>query len=283
MNPEELLNKYLDRELNPAEQQAFDVLYQQSIEFKKQVDLYQDIQKGIEWSEIQKIRSEVNLAHQQVFQQPSDTSRFEEDVTKALALKNRQLVKDEIRTAMNNTTKKTGFVIAFRKPLAIAASLVAIISITVAVIWTLNPSLRDEGKTAMAEAYTIVRQEVQLTGLADPLKENHTHESRVFELLAKKEFGQAVEVNNAFYSDHIKDFRYFQLVGWIHYHSGKWTDTRESFLTASKMRDPCMSKLLYAFLIPYEKQSQEIIDEVRSDNACKSLESVNQLLNRLIK
>lgn len=283
MNPEELLNKYLDRELNPAERDEFEALYRQSGAFKKQVDLYRDIVKGMEWSEIQKIRSEVKLVHDMVSSDSIDAVQFEHDVTRALALKNRQQVKEEIQNAMNTKSKKTGWLIALgsRSPLAIAASLIAIVSIAVLIIWTSRSTLSDAGKNAMAEAYILVKKEVQLTGIADPSKENNNHESRVFELLAKNELKQATEVNDAFYKDHIKDYRYFQILGWIYYHSGKWTQARESFLTASKMGDPCMSKLLYALLIPYEKQSKEIIGEVRLDNSCKDSESVNQLLNHL--
>jgi len=285
MNPEELLNKYLDRELDPVELNEFDSLYQSSLNFRNQVERYRDIMKGIEWSEIQKIRSEVNLAHQLVIPELKASLQFEDDLTKSLSLKNRQKVKEEIQNAMNTKAKKTGTVLSlnFRTQLAIAASLIVIISIAVFVVWNRKASLTPEAKEVMVQAYTIARLEVQLTGVADPSKETNIHESRVFEFLAKNEIKQASDANTAFYQDHVKDFRYHQILGWIYYHSGKWTQAREAFLIASKMGDPCMSKLLYAFLIPYEKQSQEIIAEVKADASCKSSESVNQLLDRISK
>lgn len=283
MNPEELLNKYLDRELNPAEQTEFDVLYRQSSEFRKQIDLYQDILKGIEWSEIQKIRSEVKQTRIQVVPGLNESLEFEEEVTKSLRFKNRQGIKEEIQNAMKDNSKKTGTVIrlAPRKWLAIAASLLVLLSVSFLILLSRKNTLTAEGKDALVKAYSIIKEEAQQTGLADPTLENHVHETRIFELLAQNEIKQASDLNTAFYSDHQKDYRYFQLLGWIYYHSGKWTQARENFLTASKMGDPCLSKLLYAFLIPYEKQSKEIIAEVRLDNSCKDTESVNQLLNYL--
>lgn len=284
MNPEELLNKYLDRALNPSEKDEFEALYRQSGEFRNQVDLYRDLLKGIEWSEIQKIRSEVNQVHSQALDGMNKAFEFQDEVAKSLRLKNRQGIKEEIQNAMKDNTKKSGTVIplAPRKWLAIAASLIVLISVSILVLFRKN-TISVDGKDSIGKAFSIIKEEAQQSGMADPTRENHIHETRIFELLAQNEIKQASDLNALFYSDHPKDYRYFQLLGWIYYHSGQWTQARESFQTASKMGDPCMSKLLYAFLIPYEKQSKEIISEVRADVACRNSESVVQLLSRINK
>lgn len=287
MNHEELINKFLDGELTAADQVFFDQRYVQDQAFRDQVNQYRDILKGIVCATTEKIRQEVKAVS------ASETSllwkemEFEQDLSKALNLKNREKMKDEIQKAMqdakaSNRSKPESKVISLKpgRIFAIAASFLVLLSLSLFYIWNKKTSTAGIWQEAMAQSYEELKLEARTSGLADPDQGYRNLQKLVFELLDQSEEEKALIAIDAYFMNHPKDFTFHQLRGWVFFKSQKWNDAKSAFQAAVRQGDSCLSKLYYAFMNRQSAGFNQLVSEVKQNPACMELELVRSLLSR---
>ncbi len=286
MNPEKLLNKFLDGELTGSDQALFDQQYAQDQTFRGQVDRYRDILKGIECAAIGKIRQEIKTVHSVEAPGIWQEMQFEDDVTKALALKNRESVKNEIQTALrpvktSGGSRPEGKIISIKlgRILAIAASILVILSLGLLFIWNKRDSTAGIWQEAMVQSYEELKQDARTSGLADPDQGYRNLQRLVFELLDQSSADKALIAIDAYFLDHPKDFTFYQLRGWVFFKSRKWNDAKNAFQAAVRQGDSCLSKLYYAFMNRNSAAFNQMVNEVKQNQACMELELVRSILS----
>ena len=287
MNYEDLLNKFLDGELTAADQALFDLWYAQDQAFRDQINQCRDILKGIDCASIEKIRQEIKAVSASEAPLLWKQMEFEQDLSKALTLKNREKMKDEIQKAMrdakaSNGSKPEGKMISLKpgRIFAIAASLLVLLSLGLFYIWNKKMSTTGIWQEAMAQSYEELKMDARTSGLADPEQGYRNLQRLVFELLDQSEEDKALIAIDAYFMNHTKDFTYHQLRGWVFFKSQKWDDAKSAFQAAVRQGDSCLSKLYYAFMNRQSAGFNQLVSEVKQNPACMELELVRSLLSQ---
>ncbi|MEO5583059.1 MAG: hypothetical protein ABIR66_10220 [Saprospiraceae bacterium] len=281
----ELLQKFLDRELNSDELQTFNLLYDKDEKFKIQVDLYKDIILGIRHAEVAKLRSTVQDIHEEILPEINDILAFESDLSKSLRFKQKEDIKSEVLKVKADFMKETNRTeeksIAPRKlfrMIALAASLLLIISLSI-YLFSNKDNVDTEG---MAKAYSIIKLGSQSAGIADPNQSNYLHQQRVFELLDNNKMDSARLIQDTYYSSQAKTADYYVINGLIYFKSGKNALAKKSFNDGISHGDQCLSQLLLALMNDKGiTETNKIASEIKENVACQSSELVTSILKEL--
>ena len=289
MNNKELIDKYLNHELNEEELLSFNTRYIDDTTFKNQVDLYKDLIKGIRQSGISKIKSDIRAIHSEIMPEINSNMAFESDLTQALRLKQQAAIKNEIiKTKMdmnkftnNNkeTTNKSKVVsLKMYRVIAIAASLL-LVFMAGQYLFKKNDPINSEG---LAKAYDIIKLGAQSSGIADPNQSLYIHQQKVFDLVDRRQIDSARIIQDTYYSSQAKTADYFVMNGLIYFKSGKNSLAKKSFNDGIKHGDQCLSQLLLALMEDKGiTVTNSIVSKVRENPTCQASVLVNSILKEL--
>lgn len=284
MNYEELLNKYLDHELSSDELEEFNTLYSSDASFKQMVDDHKDIIKGIRLAGMSKIRNEVNRIHDAIMPEIIANLTFENDLSKALKLKQHEEIKNEIlnvkQTIMEspkNTAKDPKVKpLNFSSVWARAAAVLILISLGI-YLFRRNDPVNQE---ALAKAYDLIKLGSQSAGIADPRQGIYLHQQQVFELVDRNKMDSAMILHDAYYTSQAKTADYFVINGLIYFKAGKNALAKKAFNEGIKHGDQCLSQLLLALMNDKGiAESNKIILKIRENVICQNSPLVNSILN----
>ncbi|MEP7268322.1 MAG: hypothetical protein ABI844_11915 [Saprospiraceae bacterium] len=284
MSNQELIEKFLDNSLQSEDQILFDITYKANSDFRKQVDFYSDLIKGVRFASNEKIREEVRQIHHQIL----PDLLFENDLRQSLLLRERESIKNEILAAKPTLIEETKAsqtkVIRFfsKQALAIAASILLAMLLTVFYINQRNKTLDDAQMILVTKSIENIKQRAQRTGFADQEKMFHELQSKIFNLLESGHKTEALKENQAFFISKSEDYRYDQMQGIIFLKSGEYKKAVRSFQTAVTKGDECISKSMVLILDKSNFElNQKLKQEIKQTEACEQFEWIKQVIDQL--
>ncbi len=295
MNNQELLDNFLNRSLNAEQRIALAEAIDKDLNFKNEYHTYNDLIKGIRLYGTLSIAAEVKAIHKELIPSVLASIAFEADVTIALQLKQKESIKNEIleiRKSMPSSSEftakntlpsertKTVSMWNFRS-LAIAAS--TLVLIVAGILWIKKDTTQQViWAEAMAQSFEAIELDAQQLGLADPNQPSRQHHQFIFNLLTQNKIDSAKMANAKYYSLQNKDSEYYLLEGWIHFISKNNTKAMQSFERAMESGDPCLSKLLYAFMKGKDDlDSKKQIEQVKQNEVCQSSDLIKVLIQKM--
>lgn len=295
MNNQELLDNFLNRSLNAEQRIALDEAINKDLDFKNEYHTYYDLIKGIRLYGSRSIAAEVNAIHKEIIPSVLASIAFEADVTIALQLKQKQSIKNEILEIRKSMPSSSEFTVQNTLPsepiktvsmwnfraLAIAAS--TLVLIVAGILWIKKDTTQQViWAEAMAQSFEAIELDAQQVGLADPNQPSRQHHQFIFNLLTQNKIDSAKIANDKYYSVQNKDSEYYLLEGWIHFISKNNTKAMQSFERAMESGDPCLSKLLYAFMKGKDDpDSKKQIEQVKQNEVCQSSDLIKVLIQKM--